>query len=331
MFRALLLKDPSLQKNTDVLHPVTLSSVDFPDRDIVVDVHYSTLNYKDALAIVGKGGIVRDFPMVPGIDLAGTVCKSRDPAFSPGERVIANGWGLGERHWGGLSQRASLDGRWLQHCPDKLSLKDAMALGTAGYTAMLCLMALQRNGLKPSSGRIAVTGASGGVGSVAVALLHAMGFAVDAVTGSTDHHDYLKALGADGIIARDGFSTPGKPLQSAQYAGGIDTAGSHTLANLCARVAYGGTVAACGLAQGPDLPASVMPFILRGVTLAGIDSVMRPAADRKAAWQQLAEMMPREALAQIAPDTLTLDEVPSAAAALMAGTHCGRVVVDLQA
>jgi acrylyl-CoA reductase (NADPH) len=297
---------------------------------VTIAVDYSTINYKDGLAITNKSPVVRKWPMVPGIDAAGAVLDSSDPQWKPGDQVILNGWGVGESHWGGLAQLARFKGEWLVRLPEGLSTRQAMAIGTAGYTAMLCVMALDDRGVTPGSGEVLVTGATGGVGSVAVALLAQRGFKVVASTGKAAEADYLRALGAAAIIDRAELSAPGKPLQKERWAAVIDSVGSHTLANACAQTRYGGTVAACGLAQGMDFPASVAPFILRGVTLAGVDSVMCPLARRQAAWQRLATELERGKL-----DAMTR-EVPLAGALdvareILAGQVRGRVVVNVNA
>ncbi len=299
-----------------------------PDGDVTVRVAYSTLNYKDGLAITGKGPVVRKFPMVPGIDLAGTVEASSHPDVAVGDAVVLNGWGVGEGHWGGLAQRACLKGDWLVPQPAAFSARQAMAIGTAGYTAMLCVMALERHGVTPEQGEILVTGANGGVGSVAVAVLARLGYTVVASTGRPDEADFLKTLGAAEIIDRATLNAPGKPLARERWAGAVDTVGSHTLANVCASMRYRGTVAACGLAQGMDFPATVAPFILRGVTLAGIDSVMAPRAERLEAWQRLGRDLDVAKLELITSE-IGLGEVIDTAARLMAGQVRGRVVVDV--
>jgi acrylyl-CoA reductase (NADPH) len=291
-----------------------------------VKVAASTLNYKDALAITGKSPVVRKFPMVPGIDLAGTVEASSHPDWQPGDRVVLNGWGVGETHWGGLAERARLNGDWLVPLPPAFTAEQAMAIGTAGYTAMLCVLALERHGVKPEHGEIVVTGAAGGVGSVAVALLAKLGYTVAAVTGRPAEADYLKALGAATVLDRAEFSQPGKPLAKERWAGAVDTVGSHTLANVCAQTKYGGVVTACGLAGGMDFPATVAPFILRGVTLAGIDSVMRPRPDRIEAWRRLGTDLDVAKLGLITRE-ITLDEAIPAARQLLDGQVRGRVVV----
>ncbi len=299
-----------------------------PAGDVSIKVAYSTLNYKDGLAITGKGPVVRSFPMVPGIDLAGTVEESTHPAFAVGDAVVLNGWGVGETHWGGLAQKARLRGDWLVPLPAAFSARQAMAIGTAGYTAMLCVMALEQHGVRPGDGEVLVTGANGGVGSVAVAVLARLGYRVVAATGRPQEADYLKALGAAEIIERSTLNAPGKPLARERWAGAVDTVGSHTLANVCASMRYRGTVAACGLAQGMDLPATVAPFILRGVTLAGVDSVMAPYALRMEAWQRLARDLD-PAVLEMMVEEIALGEVIDTAARLMAGQVRGRVVVDV--
>jgi acrylyl-CoA reductase (NADPH) len=311
---------------------VQLTAIDeaqLPAGDVTVRVSHSTLNYKDALAITNKGPIVRKFPMVPGVDLAGTVQASSDPDFKPGDQVLLNGWGVGEGHWGGLAQLARLEGKWLIPLPDAFTASQAMAIGTAGYTAMLAVMALERNGLTPDKGEVLVTGANGGVGSFSIAILAKLGYRVVASTGRLEESDYLKQLGATEIIDRATLSEPGRPLAKERWAGAIDSVGSHTLANICASTRYRGTVAACGLAQGMDFPASVAPFILRGVTLAGIDSVMRPRQDRIDAWARLVTDLDQDKLALITHE-IGLSEVIETAQRLMGGGVRGRVVVDTQ-
>jgi acrylyl-CoA reductase (NADPH) len=309
-----------------------LSDIDdtqLPQGDVTVRISHSTLNYKDGLAITGKGPIVRQFPMVPGVDLAGTVEHSSDPDFKPGDQVVLNGWGVGEAHWGGLAQRARLQGKWLIPLPAAFSAAQAMAIGTAGYTAMLAIMALEKNGLTPDKGEVLVTGANGGVGSFAIALLARLGYRVVASTGRVSESAYLTSLGASEIIDRATLAEPGRPLAKERWAGAIDSVGSHTLANICASTRYWGTVAACGLAQGMEFPASVAPFILRGVTLAGIDSVMRPRQDRIDAWARLARDLDVSLLPLISRE-IGLSEVIDTAHALMDGHVRGRIVVDTQ-
>ncbi|MGV2897118.1 MDR family oxidoreductase [Achromobacter sp. AGC78] len=305
-----------------------LTQADLPQGDVLVKVDYSTLNYKDALAITGKGPIVRSFPMVPGIDFAGVVEQSEHADFAPGQRVILNGWGVGEQHWGGLAQYARVKADWLIHAPDGMSNRHAMAIGTAGYTAMLCVIALEKAGIRPDAGDVVVTGANGGVGSFAIAILHKLGYRVVAATGRPDESGYLSRLGASEIIDRATLSAPGKPLQKERWAAGIDSVGSHTLANLCASIKADGAVAACGMAQGLDLPASVAPFILRGVSLLGINSVTRPRSERIHAWNRLATDLPTAIIDSISRD-ITLGDAMQTAQDLMAGKVQGRVVVDV--
>lgn len=300
-----------------------------PEGDVTVRVSHSTLNYKDGLAITGKGPIVRQFPMVPGVDLAGTVEDSRDPDFKPGDQVLLNGWGVGEGHWGGLAQQARLQGKWLIPLPSAFTPAQAMAIGTAGYTAMLAIMALEKNGVTPDKGEVLVTGANGGVGSFAIVLLAKLGYRVVASTGRVSESEYLTSLGAAEIIDRATLAEPGRPLAKERWAGAIDSVGSHTLANICASTRYWGTVATCGLAQGMDFPASVAPFILRGVTLAGIDSVMRPRQDRIDAWARLARDLDVSLLPLISRE-IGLSEVIETAHQLMDGQVRGRIVVDTQ-
>lgn len=326
MFKGILIdKD-------DTGYHVQLTTIDetrLPEGDVTVRVAYSTLNYKDALAITGKGPIVRTFPMIPGVDLAGTVEQSSNPDFKPGDQVLLNGWGVGEGHWGGLAQIARLHGKWLIPLPAAFTAAQAMAIGTAGYTAMLAVMALEKNGVTPDKGEILVTGANGGVGSFSIAILAQLGYHVVASTGRLEESDYLKQLGAAEVIDRTTLSQPGRPLARERWAGAIDSVGSHTLANICASMRYWGTVAACGLAQGMEFPASVAPFILRGVTLAGIDSVMRPRQDRIDAWARLATDLDPARLALITHE-VGLGEVIETAHRLMDGQVRGRVVVNTQ-
>lgn len=326
MFKGILIeKDDSGYRST----LTELSEDSLPAGDVTVDVSHSTLNYKDALAITGDGPIVRSFPMVPGVDLAGTVTASSDPDFAVGNPVLLNGWGVGEAHWGGLAQQARLQGKWLIPLPAPFSAAQAMAIGTAGYTAMLAVMALENNGVTPDSGDVLVTGANGGVGSFAVAILARLGYRVVASTGRVTETEYLESLGAAEIIDRATLSEPGRPLAKERWAGAIDSIGSHTLANICAATRYRGTVAACGLAQGMEFPASVAPFILRGITLAGIDSVTRPRADRVAAWARLATDLDLALLPLISHE-VGLSEVIDLAPQLLAGKVRGRVVVDVR-
>jgi acrylyl-CoA reductase (NADPH) len=325
MFHGILI-----EKN-DTSSLVKLASLDeaqLPAGNVTVRVAYSTLNYKDALAITGQGPVVRKFPMVPGIDLVGTVEESSHPDFKVGDNVLLNGWGVGEAHWGGLAQKARINGDWLIPLPRGFTAQQTMAIGTAGYTAMLSVLALERNGVTPDTGEVLVTGANGGVGSFAIALLAGLGYTVVASTGRLEESDYLKRLGASEIIDRSVLSGPGRPLAKERWAGAIDSVGSHTLANVCASTRYGGTVAACGLAQGMDLPASVAPFILRGVTLAGIDSVMRPRRDRIAAWDRLVRYLDISILKEVTRE-IGLDAVVQTAKKLLAGEIRGRVVVNV--
>ncbi|QCB46020.1 MDR family oxidoreductase [Hydrogenophaga sp. PAMC20947] len=333
MFKALLVN-----KTDDAGYTCSLTELDESQLpasgDVTVRVEWSTINYKDGLAITGQAPVVRSFPLVPGIDFAGTVTASDHPNWKAGDQVLLNGFGVGESHWGGLAQMARVKGDWLVALPHVLSARDAMALGTAGYTAMLCVQALQRHweaaGVKPGSGEVLVTGAGGGVGGVAIALLAGMGHAVVASTGRLEEGVYLKALGAAEVIERSGLSAPGKPMQKERWIGVVDSVGSHTLANACASTRYGGAVAACGLAQGMDFPASVAPFILRGVTLYGIDSVMAPLAKREAAWQQLARDLDRSKLESITKE-IGLAEALQAGPAILAGQVRGRLVVNVNA
>lgn len=299
-----------------------------PEGDVTVRVSHSTLNYKDGLAITGKGPVVRKFPMVPGIDLVGTVEASSHPEYKLGDAVLLNGWGVGEGHWGGLAQKVRLNGNWLVPLPANFTPQQAMSIGTAGYTAMLCVLALERHGVKPSDGEILVTGAAGGVGSVAVAVLAKLGYTVVAVSGRPEEADYLKGLGAKEVLDRAQFSSPGKPLGKERWAGAVDVVGSHTLANVCATTKYRGVVTACGLAGGMDFPSTVAPFILRGVTLAGIDSVMCPTPDRLEAWRRLGEDLDIEKLGVISRE-IGLSEVMPFASKLLNGEVKGRIVVDV--
>lgn len=305
-----------------------IDDAQLPAGDVTVRVSHSTLNYKDGLAITGKGPVVRKFPMVPGIDLVGTVEESTHSQYKTGDRVLLNGWGVGEAHWGGLAQKARLNGDWLIPLPAGFTPQQAMAIGTAGYTAMLCVLALERHGVKPADGEILVTGAAGGVGSVAVAVLAKLGYSVVAVTGRPQDAGYLKDLGATEVLERSQFSAPGKPLGKERWAGAVDVAGSHVLANVCATTKYRGVVTACGLAAGMDLPATVAPFILRGVTLAGIDSVMCPRTDRLQAWQRLETDLDMAKLGNISQE-VGLDEAIPLAGNLLKGEVRGRIVVDV--
>lgn len=325
MFKGILIE------KDDAGYRATIQDIDegqLPDGDVIVRVSHSTLNYKDGLAITGKGPVVRRFPMVPGIDLVGSVESSTSPDWKPGDRVILNGWGVGEVHWGGLAQKARLKGDWLVPLPEQFSPQQAMAIGTAGYTAMLCVLALERHGVSPAHGEILVTGAAGGVGSVAIAVLAKLGYTVVAVSGRTEEADYLKRLGASEVLGRAEFATPGKPLGKERWAGAVDVVGSHTLANVCATTKYRGVVTACGLAGGMDFPSSVAPFILRGVTLAGIDSVMCPLAERIEAWRRLGTDLDISKLEMISTE-ISLSEAIPMAAKLINGEIRGRVIVDV--
>lgn len=311
----------------EIIH-VPLSEL--PPGEVLVRVQHSTLNYKDALAITGKSPVVRQFPMIPGIDFAGTVEQSADDRFQPGDQVILNGWGTGELRWGGLAQYASTKADWLIPLPKKMTTEQAMSIGTAGYTAMLCVIALERHGIKPESGPILVTGANGGVGSIAIALLSQLGYLVTASTGRVHETEHLLSLGAQAVMDRSALSSPNKPLQKENWAAAIDCVGSHTLANVLASTRYGGIVAACGLAQGMDLPSTVAPFILRGVTLAGIDSVYAPLAIRKQAWERLSHEFPeRHRISTVR--TIGLTQVIPLAEQLLAGKIRGRLMVDVHA
>lgn len=299
-----------------------------PEGDVTVSVSHSTLNYKDALAITGKAPVVRTFPMIPGIDLVGEVEQSDSDKFKIGDKVLLNGFGVGEAHCGGLAEKARLKSEWLIPLPESLSAKQAMAIGTAGYTAMLCVLALEKQGITPEKGDILVTGANGGVGSFAIAILAKLGYKVVASTGRLDESDYLTKLGASDVIDRNTLSEPGRPLGKERWAAAIDSVGGHTLANVCAGIKYGGVVAACGLAQSMEFPATVAPFILRGVTLTGIDSVMRPLEDRIEAWSRLADIIEPDMLEAVAAD-IGLNEVVETASKLLEGKVRGRVVVTL--
>ncbi|MFT4195142.1 MDR family oxidoreductase [Ottowia sp.] len=328
MFKALLLtKTEGAAPHCAVTE---LDEAQLPAGEVLVQVSHSTLNYKDGLAITGKAPVVRSFPMVPGIDFAGTVLESSDARYRAGDAVLLNGWGVGESHWGGLAQKARVKADWLVPLPAGMAASQAMALGTAGYTAMLCVMALQQHGITPEQGPVLVTGANGGVGTIAIALLSRLGFTVHASTGRLNEAEHLKALGAADLIDRATLSAPGKPLQKERWAAAVDSVGSHTLANVCASIKYDGAVAACGLAQGMDLPASVAPFILRGVALLGVDSVMAPYARRAKAWERLARELPPEVLARNT-ETIALAQAPAVAARLLQGQVRGRVVVDVNA
>lgn len=325
MFKAIVIDKP------DDAQTVALTEIDetqLPEGDVLVDVTYSTLNYKDALALTGSAPIIRKYPLTPGIDFSGIVADSAHPDFKPGDRVVLNGWGVGEKHSGGLAEKARVKGDWLVALPDGMSLRDAMIVGTAGYTAMLCVRALENHGITPESGEIVVTGAAGGVGSVAIALLAAKGYQVAAVTGRPDEESYLKGLGATSILPRADLEGKVRPLSAERWAAGIDVVGSTMLANLLSGIKYRGIVAACGLAGGMDLPSSVAPFILRGVTLAGIDSVMCPKTERIAAWQQLASDLDMAKLQDMAVE-VGFEDVISTAPKFLEGQVRGRVLVPI--
>ena len=325
MFKALLLDKGDEGFSARI---ASLADAALPEGDVLVEVAHSTLNYKDGLAITNRGPVVRSWPMVPGIDGAGTVLESSHPDWQPGDRVIHNGWGVGETRFGCLAERARLKGEWLVALPESFTTAQAMALGTAGYTAMLCVLALERHGVRPGDGDVLVTGSTGGVGSVATALLAKLGYRVTASTGKATEADYLKGLGAHAVIDRQDLVAAGKPLQKERWTAVIDAVGSHTLVNALAQTRYGGVVAACGLAQSADLPGTVMPFILRGVTLAGIDSVLASLVVRREAWRRLAEDLSPAAMAAVA-DEIGLDDVIAAAADLMNGKVRGRKVVRI--
>ena len=324
MFKALLLDNASG-------FSASIQTVDesrLPPGDVTVAVDYSTLNYKDGLAICNRGPVVRHWPMVACIDGAGTVIESSHPDWKVGDAFVHNGWGVGETHWGCLAEKARLKGDWLVRLPKAFSARQAMAIGTAGYTAMLCVLALEDHGIKPDAGEVLVTGATGGVGSVAVALLGKLGYTVVAATGKTSEEAYLKSLGASAVIDRAALTQPGKPFQKERWAGVVDAVGSHTLANALAQTRYGGVVAACGLAQGMDLPTTVMPFILRGVTLVGVDSVMAPLAKRQRAWDRLARDLDPSLLESIVEEVALETAIPKAQQ-LMEGQVRGRVLVRI--
>jgi acrylyl-CoA reductase (NADPH) len=330
MFRAILIskQDGAQAGAPPSVRLAELEESELPPAPVTVRVEFSTINYKDGLAITGKSPVVRKFPMVPGIDFAGVVEKSTSDAWRAGDRVLLNGWGVGEGHWGGFAQKASVNAEWLQRVPESFTTRQAMAIGTAGYTASLCVDALVKHGLTPDKGDVLVTGASGGVGSVAIALLARAGFKIVASTGKSNEGDYLEALGARDVIDRNELAQPGKPMQKERWAAVVDSVGSHTLANACAQTRYRGLVAACGLAQGMDFPSSVAPFILRGVSLLGIDSVMAPRELRQPAWDRLARDLDAASLDRIS-SVIGLSEVQNAAQNIVSGHIRGRVVVDV--
>ena len=323
MFNAILVDQPGSAPKL-----ARLGDTELPEASVSVDVAWSTINYKDGLALTAHAPILRKFPIVPGIDLAGVVTASSHPAWKPGDRVVMNGAGIGESRWGGLSQRAKVDGDWLVRVPGAFDLRQAMAIGTAGYAAMLCVLALERQCVTPASGEVLVTGASGGVGSIATAVLAGLGYSVTASTGKLAQGAYLRSLGASAVIDRNELSQPGKPLQKERWAAVIDSVGSHTLVNACAQTRYRGTVAACGLAQGMDFPATMAPFILRGVTLCGVESVMAPMPSRLEAWARLARDLDPRKLEMMTID-VGLGEAIAAAERILAGQVRGRIVVDV--
>ena len=325
MFNALIARQ------SDTGQAVSLEALeltDLPDNDVLIRVDYSTVNYKDGLALTGTRPIIRSYPLVPGIDLAGVIESSRDDRWQVGDRVVVNGWGLGEGHWGGLAQYAQVKSDWLVKLPETITTREAMSIGTAGYTAALCVNALLKHGTTPADGEILVTGATGGVGSVAVALLAAQGFKVVASTGKINEDAYLKALGASECVDRESLNVAGNPLQRERWAGVVDALGGQTLANACAQTCYGGAVAACGLAESAALPATVMPFILRGVTLYGIDSVMAPIAAREQAWQRLATDLDKTRLESMINE-ISLAEAMNTGGDVLAGKIRGRLLVDV--
>jgi acrylyl-CoA reductase (NADPH) len=329
-FKALVLR----QEGDKVLHAIEQLTVnDLPEGDVLVAVEYSSLNYKDAMAITGVGKIIREYPMVPGVDFAGTVLESKSPFYKAGDRVVLTGWSVGERYWGGYTQRARVKSNWLVPLPEGLDTRHAMAIGTAGFTAMLCVMTLEEAGIKPGNGTILVTGAAGGVGSVAVAILSNLGFRVAALTatGQEHTHGYLQKLGATDLIGGAEWGEMPRPLENQRWSGAIDTVGSKVLARVLAEMNYGGCVANCGMAGGSDLPATVMPFILRSVSLRGVDSVMCPIHRRKTAWSRLIRDLPISALDRITPEIITLNDLTKYSADLLAGKVRGRLIVDVKA
>ena len=326
-FRAIVIRKGETGQSVELTE---FDDSELMDGDVTFRVEWSTVNYKDGLAVTGKAPVVRRFPMIPGIDGAGVVEASSHPDWKPGDKVVLNGWGCGETHLGMFGAKARVNGAWLVPLPPGLSARDAMAIGTAGYTAMLCVLALERHGLTPANGPVLVTGAAGGVGSVAIAVLAKLGFQVIASTGRAHEADYLKRLGASEVIGREELAGPVRPLAKERWAGVVDTLGSVPLANALTMTRYGGAVAACGLAAGMDLPATVAPFILRGVLLFGIDSVMCPQPLRRAAWQRLARDLDHGKLAEITSE-IGLAEVPAAASRILQGNVRGRIVVNITA
>lgn len=328
-FNAILLRQDENQRTVSTIE--ALADGDLPAGDVLVAVEYSTVNYKDALAVTGRGKIVRQWPLVPGIDLAGRVLGSESPDYRAGDRVLLTGWGVGESHWGGYSQRQRLRAEWLVPVPDGMDSRWAMRIGTAGLTAMLCVMELEDAGVRTDGGTVLVTGATGGVGSVAVAVLARLGYRVAALTGKPDARDYLEALGAKEVVGGPEWSEPARPLDKQRWAGAVDTLGSTPLARLLSQIEAGGAVAACGLAAGFDLPTTVMPFILRGIRLIGIDSVMCPGPRRRQAWQRLAEDLPQESLDRLSFETIPLAAVSEYCERLLDRRVKGRVLVDVNA
>ncbi len=324
-FKALVLN--RTDEGNTVAEICELSAADLPEGDVLLAVDYSSLNYKDGLAVTGKGPVVRTWPMVPGIDLAGTVLESAVADYAPGDAVILTGWGVGEKYWGGYSERQRVRSEWLVPLPEGMDARSAMCIGTAGFTAMLCVMTLEEAGITPDQGTVLVTGAAGGVGSVAVSILSQLGYRVCAVSGRPESEAYLRRLGAAEFIDRETMSAPPRPLETQRWAGCVDAVGGTMLARVLAETRYGGAVAACGLAGGADLPTSVMPFILRNVSLRGVDSVMCPPRRRRRAWQRLATDLPAAALQEIAYEA-GLDEVPELAERILAGQIRGRVIVN---
>ena len=326
MFKALVLKKQDDANASVSVEDLNIS--DLPEGDVLIKVSFSTLNYKDALAITSSSPIIKNYPMVPGIDFAGEVEESNNDSFKTGDKVILNGFGVGEKHWGGMAQKARVKGSWLVKLPEQISLKQAMAIGTAGYTAMLCVIALEKNGMHPEKGEVLVTGATGGVGSIAITLLNKLGYQVCASSGRSEYHDYIKSLGAQRIINRSELSEKGRPLGKEIWAGAIDSLGSHTLANICASTKYGGIIAACGLAQGFDFPATVMPFILRGVTLVGVDSVYHSIEGRTEAWKRLTDDLNFEHLEKMIK-TITFRDIEQTARNMLENKTHGRIVLDV--
>ena len=326
-FKALVLRQRDRKTDADI-EQLDVSAL--PEGDVLAAVAHSSLNYKDGLAVTGKGKVIRVFPCVPGIDLAGSVLESGSPAYKTGDRIIITGWGLGERHWGGYAQRARVKSEWVQPMPDQLDTRRAMAIGTAGFTAMLCVMTLEEAGVTPDRGPVLVTGAGGGVGSVAVTVLANLGYQVTAATGRPEIHDSLRELGASEIVERATLEEPARPLEAQRWAGAVDTVGGKILARVLAETYYHGCVAACGLAGGADLPATVMPFILRNVSLRGAESVLCPMPRRKEAWTRLVRDLPMETLDRLTT-VIPLEGVQRAAGDILAGKVHGRVVVDLNA